>query len=179
MRCDIIARASNEASLGVRCSHPQALTPTTDGDHENACERFSLTSSKPFDTILSALKAAIGCAEIAEFLKATTSAKSLAELESLVSGSLGRLGLMLLMELDLGAFLRFDSRRKALRIVRLIVSNPLIRSRWSSTFPMLDRMRRSMSALMECTRHTTRWKRLLAPYGNQVALTVARTLDAS
>ena len=69
-------------------------------------ERFSLTSSRPFDEILGAIKAAIGHQDMVEFAKRTAAAPSLPEFESIVREGLGTTGLMLFMELDHGAVIK-------------------------------------------------------------------------
>ena len=45
-------------------------------------ERFSLTSSKPFDQVVAAVNAAIGHPDMAEFARSTREARSFAELKS-------------------------------------------------------------------------------------------------
>ena len=67
-------------------------------------ERFSVTSSKPFEAVVAALKAAVGHPDMGEFFKATSGAPTFAELEDAVHQGLGRTGLMIFMELDHGAF---------------------------------------------------------------------------
>jgi len=47
-------------------------------------ERFSLTSSKPFDQVVAAVNAGIGHPDMAEFARSTHEARSLAELKSAV-----------------------------------------------------------------------------------------------
>jgi hypothetical protein len=47
-------------------------------------ERFSLTSSQPFEKILAAIKAAIGHPDMVEFAKRTAAAAMLPEFESIV-----------------------------------------------------------------------------------------------
>jgi hypothetical protein len=69
-------------------------------------ERLSVISSKQFEVVVAALKAAVGHPDMGEFLKATNGARTFAELESAVRSGLGRTGLMMFMELDLGAILR-------------------------------------------------------------------------
>jgi hypothetical protein len=44
-------------------------------------ERFSVVSSKPFQAVLAALKAAVGHPDMAEFARAAKGARTLAELE--------------------------------------------------------------------------------------------------
>lgn len=52
--------------------------------------RFSVTSSKPFEAVVAALKAAVGHPDMVEFLKATKGARTFAELERAVRRGLGR-----------------------------------------------------------------------------------------
>ena len=56
-------------------------------------ERFSLTSSKPFDQVVAALNAAIGHPGIVEFWRSTHEARSFAELKSAVEKGLSKAGL--------------------------------------------------------------------------------------
>ena len=63
-------------------------------------ERFSLISSKPFDQVLTALNAAIGHPDMAEFARSTHEARSFAELKRAVEKGLSKAGLMLFMQLD-------------------------------------------------------------------------------
>jgi hypothetical protein len=67
-------------------------------------ERFSLTCSKTFDAVVTAFKSAVGQPDIVEFFEATLAANSFPELERVVQGAVGRTGLMLFAEFDLGPF---------------------------------------------------------------------------
>ena len=69
-------------------------------------ERFSVTSSKPFDQVVAALDAAIGHPDMAEFGRSSHEARSFAELKSAVEKGLSEAGLMLFMQLDQGAVLQ-------------------------------------------------------------------------
>src|ERR1700748_1933880 len=89
-------------------------------------ERFSLTSSKPFDAIVAALKSAVGQPDIVEFFKATRAAKSFPDLKRIVESSVGRTDLMLFAEFDLGDILRRETGTKTPKNIRLVVGNPLI-----------------------------------------------------
>ena len=62
-------------------------------------ERFSITSSNPFEAVVAAIKAAVGHPNMKEFLKATKGGLTFAELESAVHKGLGKSGLMMFMEL--------------------------------------------------------------------------------
>jgi hypothetical protein len=52
-------------------------------------ERFSITSSKPFDEVIEAIDAAIGRPDIKAFRKKITSAKSFADVETVVQRAMG------------------------------------------------------------------------------------------
>jgi len=98
-------------------------------------ERFSLTSSRPFDKILAAITAAIGHPEMVEFVKRTAAALTFPEFESIVREGLGKTGLMLFMELDHGAVIRKATGRDKPRMVRLIIGNPLIMQQMARHVP--------------------------------------------
>jgi hypothetical protein len=72
-------------------------------------ERFSLTSLKPFDAVVAALKSAVGQPNVVEFFKETRAAKSFPDLQRVVHGGLGRTDLMLFAEFDLGYILRRET----------------------------------------------------------------------
>ena len=57
--------------------------------------RLSVTSSKSFETVLAALKAAFGHPDMAEFANAIRTAQTFEELERTVHRSLGNAGLMM------------------------------------------------------------------------------------
>jgi hypothetical protein len=89
-------------------------------------ERFSLTSSKPFDQVVAAVNAGIGHPDMAEFARSTHEARSFAELKNAVEKGLSKAGLMLFMQLDHGAVLQKETGRDTPRIIRLLIGNPLI-----------------------------------------------------
>lgn len=145
-------------------------------------ERFSLTSSKPFEVVVAVLKAAIGQPDMVEFGKATRSAGSFAELERAVQRGLGRTGLMLFTEFDLGAILRRETGLDMPKIVRLVIGNPLIMMEMVKYVP--DAGSYAPVTILVDERpdgvHVSydKMSSLLAPYGNPEALAVARDLDA-
>jgi len=89
-------------------------------------ERFSLTSSKPFDEVVAAIDATIGHPDMAEFGKSTHEARSFAELKSAVEKGLSEAGLVLFMQLDHGAVVRKETGHDTPRIIRFVIGNPLI-----------------------------------------------------
>jgi uncharacterized protein (DUF302 family) len=144
-------------------------------------ERFSLTSSKPFDQVVAALDAAVGHPDMAEFGRSTREADSFAELKSAVEKSLSEAGLMLFMQLDQGAVVRKEMGRDVPRIVRLLIGNPLIMKEMAKHVPdagsyapvtvLVDERADGVHLSYD------RMASFLAPYANAAALEVARELD--
>jgi uncharacterized protein (DUF302 family) len=145
-------------------------------------ERLSLTSSKPFDVVVAALKSAVEHPDIVELFKAVKSARTFAELESAVHRGLGRTGLMMFMELDLGAILRKETGVDTPKIARFLIGNPLIMKEMVKQVP--DAGSYAPVTILVDERpdgvHLSydKMASLLAPYGNPDALAVARDLDA-
>jgi hypothetical protein len=82
-------------------------------------ERFSVTSFKPFEVVVTALEAAIEHPNMIEFVKQQT--QTFAGPESVVNRWLGRTGLMMFMKLDQGVILyrRLGLTRRKLFVLRL------------------------------------------------------------
>src|SRR5208337_4864779 len=145
-------------------------------------ERFSLTTSKPFDEVIAGVNAAIGHPDMAEFGRLTREARSFAELKSVVERSLGKAGLMLFMQLDHGAILRKETGSGAPKIIRFVIGNPLIMKEMARHVPdagsyapvtvLVDERADGVHLSYD------RMASLLASYGNQDALVVARDLDS-
>jgi len=145
-------------------------------------ERVSVISSKPFETILAALKAGVGRLDLVEFAKASKLASSFSELEKVISQDLGRTGLMLFMELDHGAVLRKETGLDRPKIVRFVIGNPLIMKEMAKHVPdagsyapvtiLVDERADGVHLSYD------RMASFLAPYGNLEALAVARGLDS-
>src|SRR6185312_12652825 len=145
-------------------------------------ERFSVTSAKPFETIVAALKSAIGQPDMVNFFKETRATESFPDLERVVQRGLGRTNLMLFAEFDLGAILRRESGSETPKIKRLVVGNPLIMKEMvkhvadaGSYAPVTlliderpDGVHVSYDTMESYLRH----------YGSSEVLAVARALDA-
>ena len=144
-------------------------------------ERFSLTSSKPFDQVVAAVDAAIGHPDMAEFARSSREARSFAELKSAVEKGLSEVGLMLFMVLDHGAVLRKETGRDTPRIVRFIIGNPLIMKEMAKHVPdagsyapvtvLVDERADGVHLSYD------KMESFLASYDNAAALEVARELD--
>ena len=145
-------------------------------------ERFSLTCSKPFDAVVATLKSAIGQPDMAEFFQATRAANSFLDLERVVQSGLGRTGLMLFAEFDLGAILRRETGSKTPKIIRFVVGNPLIMKEMVKHVPdagsyapvtvLIDERPDGIHVSYD------KMESYLLPYGSADALAVARDLDA-
>jgi len=145
-------------------------------------ERLTVTSFKPFETVVAAVEAAIGRPDMVEFGKASRAAATNAEFEDLARRSVSAIGLMLFMKLDIGAVLRRESGRAQPKAARFIIGNPLIMKEMAKHVPeaalnapitlLVDE--RSDGVYLSYDRMAS----LLAPYGNGAALAVARDLDA-
>jgi len=144
-------------------------------------ERFSLTTSKPFDEVIVGVNAAIGHPDMAEFGRSTHEARSFAELKSAVEKSLSTVGLMLFMQLDHGAIVRKETGRETPKMVRFIIGNPLIMKEMAKHVPdagsyapvtvLVDERADGVHLSYD------KMASLLAPYKNRDALEVARDLD--
>ena len=144
-------------------------------------ERFSLTTSKPFDEVIAGVNAGIGHPDMAEFGRSTHEARSFAELKSAVEKGLSKIGLMLFKQLDHGAVLRKETGREAPKIIRFILGNPLIMKEMVKHVPDAGSYAPVTVLVNERADgvHLSydRMASFLAPYGNRDALEVARDLD--
>ena len=145
-------------------------------------ERFTLTSTKPFDGIIVDLKAAVGQPDIAEFWGSTHRTQSVTELESTIQKAVGRTGLMLFAEFDHGAIVRKGTGRDTPRIIRMVIGNPLIMRRMVQHVPDAGSYAPVTILIDESSDgvHLSydRMASFLATYQNAEALKVARELDA-
>jgi uncharacterized protein (DUF302 family) len=145
-------------------------------------ERFSLTSSKPFDAVVAALKSAVGQPDIVEFFKSSRAANSFLELERIVHSGLGRTGFMLFAEFDLGAVLRRETGSKMPNSMRFLVGNPLIMKEMVKHVPdagsyapvtiLIDERPDGVHLSYD------KMESYLLPFGGTEALAVACNLDA-
>jgi uncharacterized protein (DUF302 family) len=145
-------------------------------------ERFSVTSSRPFEVVVAALKEAVGRLDLVEFAKASKQARTFTELKEVIDRVPGKTGLMLFMELDHGAVIRKETGHTAPKIVRLVIGNPLVMKEMAKHVPdagsyapvtvLVDERGDGVHLSYD------RMASLLAPYGNVDAIDVARDLDS-
>jgi uncharacterized protein (DUF302 family) len=145
-------------------------------------ERFSLTSLKPFDTVVAAFKSAVGQPNMVEFFKETRATESFPDLERVVQRGLGRTDLMLFAEFDLGDILRREAGSKTPKIMRFVVGNPLIMKEMVKHVPDAGSYAPVTVLIDERPDGVhlsyNKMESYLLPYGSSEALAVARNLDA-
>ncbi len=145
-------------------------------------DRFSVTSSRPFEEIVAALEATVGHPDMVEFVKAIHSTLTFAELKNVIHRSLGRTGLMMFMKFDLGEILRKEIGLSTPKIVRFLIGNPLIMKEMVKHIP--DAGSYAPVTILVDERpdgvHLSydKMASLLAPYKNHEALVIARDLDS-
>src|SRR5205807_886720 len=145
-------------------------------------ERFSVTTSMPFEAVVAALKDAVGRLDLVEFAKVSKQAGTFTELKEVIDRNPGKTGLMLFLELDHGAVLRKETGLTTPKIVRLVIGNPLVMKEMAKHVPeagsyapvtvLIDERDDGVHLSYD------RMASLLAPYGNMDAVAVARDLDS-
>jgi len=145
------------------------------------CERFSVVSAQSFEDVLLRLEEGIGRPDIRKLQQKVSKTTSFSEYEKLICEVVGSADLMEFLRLDLGAPLRRDPNAKDYKIVRIIAGNPLIMKQMTeyvpdagSYAPVSILVYESSSGVHLC--YDT-MASLLASYGNEKALEVARSLD--
>jgi len=144
-------------------------------------QRFSVVSQRPFDEVIGRLTATIGRPDLKAFHDAVASATTLSELETVVRQAVGSSDLMEFARFDSGDVLRKERGSQGPRMLRLVVGNPLIMKEMAKVVPdaasyapvtilideRLDGVHISYDSMAS----------LLAPYGHQDALGIAKALD--
>src|SRR5262245_33077056 len=144
--------------------------------------RFSVVSSRPFDEIIRRLTATIGHPDMNAFHKAVAAATTVADLEEVVHGAIGSSDLMEFARFDAGEVLRKERGGQGPKILRLVVGNPIIMKEMAKTVPdaasyapitiLIDERADGVHLSYDSMAS------LIAPYGSQEALLVARDLDS-
>jgi uncharacterized protein (DUF302 family) len=144
-------------------------------------DRFSVVSSKPFLEIVAGIDAAIGHPEMREFGKSVDETHSWRELEEFVHGIIGPSGFMEFARFDLGRVLEKVQGPSAPKILRIVIGNPLIAKEmvrhvhdaasYAPVSILIDERADGVHLSYD------RMASYLAPYGNDGALEVARSLD--
>lgn len=150
--------------------------------HTITVERFSLVSSRSFEEVLGALESAIGHPDMREFGKRAGEGGSFEELKRFVEASLGESGFMEFTRFGIGAVIRKETGQPTPKIVRLVIGNPLVMKEMAKHVPdagsyapvtvLVDEREDGVHLSYD------RMASLLAYYGSEPALKVARELDA-
>ena len=145
-------------------------------------ERFSVTSRKSLQDVLSKFDAVVGRPNIEEFWKRMTAAKTTSEMERAVQSALGPSGFMEFARFDHGGVVQKGKPRGAPGVFRLVIGNPLIMREMVEHVPdagsyapvtiLIDERPDGVHLSYD------RMASFLAPYENVEALKVAKDLDA-
>src|SRR5215204_854810 len=148
---------------------------------EVAVRRVSVVSLRPFDEVVQRLTATIGRPDITAFHRALVAATTADDVKALVQGVIGSSDLMEFIRFDSGDVLRKERNGQGPRILRLLAGNPLIMKEMARPVP--DAAAYAPITILVDERadgvHLSydSMASLLAPYGSEKALTVARDLD--
>ncbi|WP_221761662.1 DUF302 domain-containing protein [Edaphobacter aggregans] len=141
-----------------------------------------MTSSKPFDVVVAGIKASVGHPNMASLWQAVQRATTGTELDAAIQPTLGKTGLMQFVEFDHGMVIRKGTEHRTSKMVRMVIGNPLIMKEMAKRVP--DAGSYAPVTVLVDERvdgvHISydRMASLLAPYGDENALSVARDLDA-
>ena len=146
-----------------------------------AVERATVVSGQPFDAVVAKLTAAIGHLDMSAFARDVVAARTSADLERIVEAATGPAGLMEMAHFDIGEVLRKELSNSAPKSVRLVIGNPLIMKAMVKYVPdaalyalvtvLIDQRPDGVHVSYDLMAS------LLAPFGNDDALAVARNLD--
>ena len=144
-------------------------------------QRFSVVSQRPFDEVIRRLTATIGRPDSKAFHEAVASATTMRELETVVQQAVGSSDLMEFVRFDAGDVLRKEHGGQTPRMLRLVVGNPLIMKEMARAVPdaasyapvtiLIDERPDGVHMSYDSMAS------LLTPYGDQVALGIAKDLD--
>ena len=144
-------------------------------------QRWSITSQKPFESVVAAVEAAIGRPNMIAFGKAMAGATTYLEMQEIVQRAVSEIGLMEFMRLDAGAVLAKAHVDGNPESIRLIIGNPLIMQSMARLVPdaasyapvtvLIDQRPDGVHLSYD------EMVSLLAPYSNVEALEIARDLD--
>lgn len=144
--------------------------------------RLSVVSSRPFEQAVRRLTATFGHPDMNAFHSMVATAGTVAQLEEVVERAVGSSQLMEFVRFDAGEILRAERGGRGPKILRLVVGNPIIMKEMTKHVP--DAASYAPVTILVDERadgvHLSydSMASLIAPYGSQAALAVARALDA-
>ena len=143
--------------------------------------RVSTVSQRPFEDVVNRLTTNIGRPDMPKFHRAVASATTFGDLEKVVQTALGSSNLMEFARFDMGDVLRKERGGEGPKALRFVVGNPLIMKEMVKTVPdaasyvpltiLVDERADGVHLTYDSIAS------LLAPYGSEAALAVARDLD--
>lgn len=146
-----------------------------------ALRRLSVVSPRPFDEVVRRLTATIGRPDMNAFHSAIVAATTVNDLEDVVHRAIGPSELMEFGRFDAGEVLRKERNGQGPKLLRLVVGNPLIMKEMAKAVPdaaayapvtiLIDERADGVHLSYDSMAS------LLAPYGSEAALSVARDLD--
>lgn len=144
-------------------------------------ERFSVTSGRPFDEVVTALEAAVGHPDMKTFMREMDEAPTFADLEAVVGKAAGPAGFLEMGRFDLGRVQRKARGEEAPRSLRFLIGNPLVMKRMVEHVPDAGSYA-PVTILVDEREDGVRlsydtMSSFLAPYENPRALEVAKELD--
>src|SRR5580658_7185237 len=145
-------------------------------------ERWTVTSSRPFESVVAAVDAAVGHPNMRTFSAKIAAAKTAGDLEAVVQRALGKSGFMEFARFDLGLVLKKELGEQAPDSLHLVIGNPLIMKEMVKHVP--DAGSYAPVTLLIDERldgvHVSydKMESYLLHYGNPEALAVAQNLDA-
>lgn len=144
-------------------------------------QRWSIISQKPFESVVTAVEAAIGKPDMSEFAREIAGATTYPEMQDVVQHAVSEIGLMQFMRLDAGAILAKAHPDSNPKSIRLIIGNPIIMESMAYLVP--DAVSYAPLTVLIDQRPDgvylsyDQLASLLAPYGNAEAVEIARDLD--
>jgi hypothetical protein len=144
--------------------------------------RFSIVSARPFHEVVNRVTATIGRPDLNAFHKEIAAARTAGEMEEVVHAATGPSGLMEYIRFDAGDVVRQEHGGQSPRILRLVVGNRLTLREMLKTVPDVASYA-PLSILIDERTDGVHLSydsiaSLVAPYGSEAALRVARNLDA-
>jgi hypothetical protein len=88
--------------------------------------RLTVISAKAFESVIAKFNSQVGHPDAREFSKASSAAKTYAELAEVVGHAVGPSDLMVFLRLDIGRVVGLAGRVSGPKAVRYIIGNPLI-----------------------------------------------------
>jgi hypothetical protein len=144
--------------------------------------RFGVISSRSFESVIAAIDVAVGHPDMSGFSKAIAAAPDWVSAEDVIKRALGGFSFVEFVRFDLGAVMRKESGLAKPKNVRIVIGNPLVMKEmakrvadagsYAPVTVLVDERPDGVHLSYDIMAS------LLAPYGNEEALTVARDLDS-